>query len=57
MGDIIEFSSTSVINDGEHDLKGVDGPTNLMGCVGSKPKVVASVGPMLEQVQCDLGEP
>ncbi len=57
MGDIIEFSSTSVINDGEHDLKGVDGPTNLMGCVGSRPKVVASVRPMLEQVQCDLGEP
>ncbi len=31
--------------------------TSLLGCVGPGPKVVAPVGPVVEQAQCDLGDP
>ncbi len=31
--------------------------TSLLGCVGPGPKVVAPVGPVVEQAQCDLGGP
>ena len=45
---IVGFSPTSVIDDGEHDLKDGGGPhpyqTSLLGCVGAGPKVVAPVG-------------
>lgn len=31
--------------------------TSLLGCVDPVPKVVAPVGPVVEQAQCDLGGP
>jgi hypothetical protein len=31
--------------------------TSLLGCVGPGPKVVAPIGPVVEQAQCDLGGP
>lgn len=59
-GEIVGFSPISVIDDGEHDLKGgavLIHQTSLLGCVDPKSKVVAPVGIVVEQTQYDLDGP
>ncbi len=58
---IVGFSPTSVIDDGGARLKKVGAilthHTSLLSCVGPGSKIVALVGLVVEQAQCDLGWP